>query len=362
MAVLSISLLDLAGQLPATDIFNTAVAKTTGYSLIVGGIIAVGLAAMKIGHIFFEDGVKYLVDKQAAEEKYREIIRVISMLILLTAYPLWMGALTGSLTFFHKMTTVDITDLGKLEKVVDDMFTGAYFTEPLSDEFLQEAANGEDADPRTKEMAERKAQNNDKNINSSITDENPDSANSPNFDPSWIWNVVSEIISAIVIAISMFARYLMIWFIKGSWMLVIIVGPLAIAWSIWYKDILAHYMKVYLNAGFAILTLNLIDILAINFLHEKTLNLNTSIFNDPANASDFMFSFVIAAAYFSSFKITSWYIGKNAGAVAGKAVTVVAAAVGGALMTIAASKGAGGSAMKSILETVAKETKNTGKD
>ena len=127
-----------------------------------------------------------------------------------------------------------------------------------------------------------------------------------------------------------------------------------------------HWFKIYLNAGFSLTTFNLVDHLAAAFTNQYWTNTGPALDLHTGTVTDknFVYMCIIAGAYLSVYRITSWYIGKaDAGKIASKGI-----AVGGAAITTMVAGGMAAAGMlgkikdpnlASIMNTASQANKGT---
>lgn len=113
-------------------------------------------------------------------------------------------------------------------------------------------------------------------------------------------------------------------------------GPIVLAFGIFFRDKPINYFNYVMNLGFTFTTINIIDMILMQFMHDS--------FNNPSVKESIAFNMAIIGCYWSVGKITKWFIGETGinGIMARGMQTATSVVVGG--LTVAGVAATGGAA------------------
>lgn len=173
-------------------------------------------------------------------------------------------------------------------------------------------------------------------------------------DSSWWDNLtgwasdffIADIINSIFYGITSFIFYGMSSYVKIILKILIIIGPLAIAMSVLWKEKMMSWFNAFLNTGLVFVVLNTLNYLVLNYLSADFHAFDGSASMADASNSiwkSISFNVAIMGAYFSVFRLTALWAGQSlAGAIISKGLGFAGMVAGLALMGAGALKGGGG--------------------
>lgn len=140
-------------------------------------------------------------------------------------------------------------------------------------------------------------------------------------------------------------------FVKVIFQIGIVLGPIVLAFGVFFREKPVQYMNQMLTLGLVFTTLNILDMLMLSFAKHAMVN--------PSVGEAVAFDLAMIGAYLSAFKLTNLFVGATGinslmGRGLGVAAGGAAAVIGGVAML--SSGGASGSGGGSPLASVARTT------
>jgi hypothetical protein len=338
------------------EIMNGAISVAIDMAIIWANTMLFGFLALKLGAEYFRYSVSTIQgNNYNVVFDFNEVVRVLLLVILLSVYkPLTVGV-TATFREIQKQTNMSETFGDGYARGVGKFYQGVVESSD-KEKFM-----------RFQKMKERYSENgenhkavltdyivavegqrmfgNAANQNLSI-DNVPEGFGSNSTRDAiaasgaggfvWTYDIIKQIIVWLAGIFAYVIKIVVTMGVKGAFMIGLVFGPLAIAMSIFFKQLLVKYLDRMLNLGFTIVTINILDSL-FGMFSEKFSMADTSMYETIA------FSLLIVAGYFSVFKITSWFIGAT-GMNSLINTAIGKAAAGAALVATGVSMAAGGAA------------------
>lgn len=380
---------------------DASIMNIVGTAMLIGGIILAVILAIKIGANYIVNSLKFLKNLNIGSGMdYMEIARIIFLTFLFLTYTLWMTPIAEGINLLASLASTSEESQKQLSQWKSDI----WMTQKA--QVKMKAASG--ASPgavsyilhNPDEFSESGvviAQYYNNNVYKSVDlkteiptkwgemdDVDKRRLRNLKKDSEYLQmgaldkiahffsNMGDMLLSQIGWAVAKLIRAFMATLVRLMWALTVIFGPMAIAFSIAYKDIFNHWFKIFLNAGFAMITLRFIDHLAFTWINEINDLTQTSgeLSNGALGSSDsgfnIMFSFLLCALYLMVYRVTSWFVGKSEmGKVAGKGVQIGAITAGAAAGMAMMKSGIGakqGQGMMGAMQNAAKGGQKAGEN
>jgi len=320
---------------PAIDnVVKTILKKTTELAMLLGicfYLIMLGFNYLKSGiDKFTNPNSEFFID-------LNELTRSIGLLTLIALFPTIMTVVVGFVNVSYKMTKLSKADYETMEgqnTAINHMYAG-YIKYPEYTKALNQIAkcnSGEQSglpcyywqQVKTEwEQSGKKNTDKTKTVPATVTTK---PAETPPMTGGIISDAISsaitELIGMLMLSLITCAK-MIIFAITKIWLKVLyVVGPLALAFSIipFFRRQGEIWFGYFLNTCFVFVTFNILDCIFFGFL-----TLKRAAVYQTQETSVVTYYFVLLIAYFSAFRITSYYVGKGeAGRAVGKAVGTLA--------------------------------------
>lgn len=328
---------------------NNVVSSALSWTTTVGAFLVLTFMVLKFALEYFKYSLSTINGNNPGTLwDWNEVFRVLILLLLLGAYVTLAEGFTGAIKSINEITQKSSEMNGKLGKLADDFYVKS-----------MAAAHNEDYQKLMAykaKLVEQGSAGNEKTIeaidmvaSNMAYKEYGDATNSTgqghldamynedgdfqNPDESWgLAASLRRLLLWIVMLISWVIKIAIGTGIKIIFSIGIVLGPIVIAFSLFSKDKLPHYLNMMLTLGFAFTTINILDMLVAYYLDYTVTTTDTWSYSQT-----FTFALVMIGCYFMVYKITSWFVGTvgMGGIMAGGAMKLAALAAGG---VIAASK------------------------
>jgi hypothetical protein len=355
------ALANLAESKAIDSIVSQILTKTQTLALLLGicfYMLMLGFNYLKSGiNKFTNPGNNFFID-------LNELTRTIGLLFLIGSYPIIMGAVAQFVNVSYSMTRM----------TGNEYQTMINTSRLINRQYAQEAAN-----PELTKNQNIVAQCNSGNnlytpqqckIAQDYINEISNSGSTPvNTKSGGVFDIVRKLSDAIVdgmnsLIASLFLFIIMslktiVFTITKIWLKVLYVtGPLAIAFSIlpFFRRQGEVWFGYYLNTCFVFITFNILDCIFFGILANETGSDITGSQNPiMSQQNTITFYFILMIAYFSAFRITSYYVGSaEAGRAVSKAVNFVADL---AMIGFTGGASAAGTNTAKIVDSMAKGAK-----
>jgi len=333
-----------------SNAFDEGTIMITVITCTIALFIGAAMAFLELGWSYIKN-VFNAVKSQGASSiaQYGPAVRILVLLALIVVYIPMVKALTGTMDFINDFTTPSIAQNEQAETWSDAIMkkhkaeSRAEIDTAQYKLIVQNPGNYTDSEVQWAQKELDAARQ--------VTDEGDGDIGIIGAIRS-LKNLVQNISSAIIVGLltllGQIVRVVVMIFAKYTMKIVIILGPLSIAFSIFspFEDNLERWFKYFLTLGFVFMTLNIID--NINFIFLKQcFSVKNLVSPDESEATlNIVISIVNLMLYTMPFYLTSLFIGgKDGGKILTKTVQVATAAAivamtGGA----GAAAGAGSSA------------------
>lgn len=358
------------------SVVNSTVNQMVGICVMLGIVIATMLYFISLAQNYLKGSIGALKDQSSNSfVDAGELARTLVIIGMIVIYLPLINITTGTIDLLNRYTAV-----GTQEYAIFNKFSENYtrdskvFATEVSLEVLHETMNSTDPEitQATKNLARDQYE---KRIAEGETMDDPPQ------DEAGFWSSIGQsltkifdyitnptaILSSMIYAagtvILVPVKLIIIAITLNLWRLLIIVGPLALAFSVLpaFKNTINTWAGTYLNIGFVFTTLNIIDALMLKSIAIVTNNPDTTTAGFSELAA-LMTSVTYIILYLSSFWITSKFVGKGDGGtpitkLVGMAAAAAAIAMTGGAAAGAAASGQGGN-VGSALNAASDITKN----
>lgn len=368
-----------------------AVMDVVGVTMQIGGIIMIVAIALRIGWHLIQHQLKKFENEQAQGLPYTEIARIVFMVILFVSLTVWITPLAEGINFLAGLVQPSEENQKKLVQWQTNMWMDA------KADVNENAANGLSKQGvafilqnqgQFKPNAVTTAEYLDNNVYENVNLKSMSLETSfENFDEKQrqlinrmkgeseydqqnilqkigtiLGNIGEHVLATLGMAIARLIKSFMLCLVRLMWSLTIIVAPLAIAFSIGWPSLFSHWFKIFMNAGFSLITLRII--MQLDYAWTWGLMDYQSV--DPGGVGfNTMFSFLLAAMYMMVYRITSWYVGKaEVGQLAQKGVQIggiaAGAMLGAGMMKMGGGMGGQGKGMMNAMKNAAGKAQSGG--
>jgi len=316
----------------------------------IGGMLLLAFIALKFGYEYFKASIPSLNDASQAGRiiDFDEVIRLFVLMVLLALYPALTKSVTGAIRHINDITDKN-SEVGKVYTKVMDQYYYKMEIAPLKQRKQEiEAVKQQDllaGNSQAVSYANHSLNVLNTQIKHKLDQQNGTFSgnNSTQLipedqeDDGWLSgiNPVKILKQIGVFFINMFTTsidWAMSAFIRIIYKILLVIGPLAIATSVFWKDKFMGWFEALLNTGLSFTVLNIFSIIKAEY-YGKYIDLPST--NLLAIS---VFNLVIFICYFTVFRLTAMWIGKPlAGSMMGKAVGAVGAVAAVGIMAAGAA-------------------------
>jgi len=299
----------------------------------VAGMLFLVFIALKLGYEYFKSSVPSLNDSSQAGRiiDFDEVIRLFVLMVLLALYQPLSVSVTGAI----RQVNDSLDKKSEVGKVYSEVMNEYYYQMqvlPLKQD-LQElkvlrkkreeqglAPNVAYLDKKIKQ-ADEEIKLKEKGENNSMTGNNDEIDNQIEWGPfTPIETTIKGIITYFIHIFTGAIDWGISAFVRIVYKILLIIGPLAIATSVFWKDKFMAWFEALLNTGLAFVVLQIFSILKSEYIDK--------IFSQQTDMLAVIgFNIAIIACYFTVFRFTAMWIGKP---LAGAMMSRVSGAIGSA--------------------------------
>lgn len=327
------------------DVMNPAIKQAINRLSIVSIALLTSFIGLKLGYEYFKKSVDTLGgDDMSKVWDWHEIVRVILLTILIGVYtPLAQGIVTA-IRGVNEMTAMSPKAQEDYKRMSDYYYNSKKdYLLKSEEEKIKAASNDKYTQMKSSFMTKMAVDE----VNKTNGDWDGESGSGQSVEESneEFWDEAG-ILSFLTRGFSEFTSWLAggIKGVVGVFSKIIfsfglVIGPLAIAFSVLWKEKLLHYFTSMLTLGFVFTTMNVLQMVSERYMLEVAKS--GEFFNGLA------VDLAVIACYLSAFKLTNLFVGKaGLGGVASRAIAVgagaVAAGVGAVAMVASKGKTSGG--------------------
>lgn len=346
-------------------IVNATITEVSAVALILLG----SFYGLKLAWEWFRYSVNSINDSSYAGRifDWNEAIRVAALAIILGLYPVLASSVSSGISYINSTTDKSSTTKQKMEAISNKVYVQNVIVPQVhklreAKRFLKAAK--ENGNPSQIKAGEYLVKQEEKKLEAEALNMNGTTqgrAKDAQVADASVWSLlmggpgdfIAVIFNAFFGLIAMIMKLVISGYARVIFKLVLCLGPLAIAFSVFWKDKFLFWFESLLNIGFVFLTLNILDILISDYFYH-------AIFTNQAGIGESLaFNLATIGAYLSAFRLTGMFIGRTgahgimnksmafAGTLAAGAVMAAGGLMGGGGGAAAGAKGGGGGAAAS---------------
>ena len=321
-------------------IVSSTITEISGVAFVMFG----AFVALKFGYMYFQYSLNSLNDSNYAAKwwDWNEVVRNLALFMLLSIYPALAPSVSGGIREVTGTMDRSSSTRDKMEVISNEVYLRQTIM-PQMEKVRQakrnlEAARESNSSQEIIKAAESIVKQEEKKLGSKVDSEDvstDDFQEGEAIAEDSVWNLlfggVANFVSIILNAIFGFIATLMKWIIGGYarvlFKLLLCFGPLAIAFSVFWRDKLLFWFESLLNVGFVFMTLNILDILINDYFYHAVYS------GDAGIGETLAFNLATIGAYMTAFKITGYFIGRTgANSMMNKSIGVIGTLAAGALL------------------------------
>lgn len=342
---------------------NSAVSQAMNWTVVIGAFLATSFISVKFAWEYF----KYSLGSAQGNDvsvvwDWQEIVRVVFILILLGSYKPLSEGVIGGLRSINEITQKDTSMNDQLTAAANKHYIASMEGKKNDLEKILVQKYNAEGDQKKKEAIKKLIDNyvagtadgtvdgGDANVVSQFN-EGVENMTGENGGGNFISMGISMAFNGLTYLLSSIIKWVVGTFIKMIFQIGIVFGPIVLAFGIFFRDKPIQYMNQMLAIGFVFTTLNILDMLFMNFVMHS--------FADPSGKEAIAFNLAMIGAYLSAFKITQMFIGVTGlNSLMGRGLGVAGGFVAGALSVGGmAATGGGSAAMGAASKGVQKTTR-----
>jgi len=341
-----------------SNAFDQGTMMLTVVTATIALFIGAAMAFLELGWDYIKNVLSAVSSKGALGiANYGSAVRIIVLLMLIIVYIPMIKALTGTMDLINGFTKPSIAQNAAIESWSDQIMkqhAGELMEDIDSAQYKMILERPQDYSESHVKWAQKEL-----NLARKVKDQGDGSIGiiSAIRDLQFsVRNIVSAFIVGLITIIGQVIRVVMMIFAHYTMKIVIVIGPLAIAFSIFrpFEENLERWFKFFLTLGFVYTTFNIID--NVNFIFLKQCFSLKHLGNrDESEAIlNIVISIINIILYTMPFYLTSLFIGgREGGKILTKTVQVATAAAIVAMSGKGGGSGAQGTAATGSIEKAA---------
>jgi len=351
--------------------FSGTISSMITVTTTIAGILLFAFVALKFGYEYFKASIPSLNDASAVGRviDFDEIIRIFVLITLLAMYPSLTKSVTSAIRKVNDTTNKSSAAGNVFSKVMDDYYYQVEIL-PIKQEisnmtklrdirkqegktksvkYLNKQISNKKDYLKQKELQKNGTLIGDGSISEKdIVDDGEDGGFWDNMwsgvkklftniisPQRWVQIIVTELVNMFTGAIDWGISA----FIRVTYKILLVIGPLAIATSVFWKDKFMGWFEALLNTGLAFTVLNILSLLKSEYLN-KMMSQDTDIL------AVLSFNVAIIGCYFTVFRLTAMWVGKP---LAGAMMSRISGGIGAIASVGFMTAGAGYVALKNSI-------------
>lgn len=338
------------------NVLDGIVTSTISESCAIASMIIISFFSLKIGWEYFKFRMNSINDPSYDGKiiDFIEILRVSSLILMIGLYPALSESTTGAMRWINATTDKSSQTKQEMERIADKYYVQQRVMPAM--EKMQNAKrvmdHFEDKGSPQQKAAAKKLYDDASleysgelmNMNGTTTGRQEEA---PIVEVSF-WDLlmgspmdfIGTFINLLFGLIAMIMKWVISGYARVIFKLLLVIGPLAIAFSVFWKDKFLTWFEMLINIGLSFYLMNVLDIIIADYAKATFLN-ELGGTSENGIGQSIAFNLATIGAYLSIFKLTSAFAGSTgANSIMNKSMAFVGTLAAGAIMAFSGGAGA----------------------